>query len=46
MALLTSLPEATTPGQTYTLTDGRVLITAYDRPSTDPDARLIWREEV
>ena len=46
MALLTALPEATTPGQTYTLTDGRVLVTAYDRPSTDPDARLIWREEV
>lgn len=46
MATLNQLPEATTPGQTYTLTDGRQLITVYDRPSTDPDARLIWNEVV
>ena len=46
MATLSQLPEATTPGQTYTLTDGRQLITVYDRPSTDPDARLIWNEVV
>ena len=46
MATLNQLPAATTPGQVYTLTDGRQLITVYDRPSTDPDARLIWNEVV
>ena len=47
MATVNDLPEATTLGQTYTLNDGNVLVTVWDSdPLTNPNARLIWDNEV